>query len=87
MFNILVHRSRIPKAYGVLQENSPYATVYTQKHVLKELTIIKWTSENTISEYKIKKCSSLLKKTPINPQSLVQCVSRDFCMSTQTELC
>lgn len=33
MFNILVHRSRIPKAYGLFQENSPYATVYTQKHV------------------------------------------------------
>lgn len=50
MFNILVHRSRILKAYGLLQENSPYATVYMQKHLLTEATIIKWTSENTILE-------------------------------------
>lgn len=28
MFNILVHQSRIPKAYGLLQENSPHATVH-----------------------------------------------------------
>lgn len=64
MFNILVHWSRIPKAHGLLQENSPYATVYKQKHVLTKVTIIKWTSDDTILEYKIKKCSSLLKKTP-----------------------
>jgi len=50
MFNILVHQSRIPKAYGLLNENSPYATVYMQKHMLTEATIIKRTSENTILE-------------------------------------
>lgn len=86
MFNILVHRSRIPKAYGLLQENSPYATVYTQKHTLTEATIIKQTSENTRLEQKIKTYSSLLKKTHINPESLVQCVSGDFCVRAQTEL-
>lgn len=41
MFNILVCQSRIWKAYGLLQENSPYATVYMQKYMLTEATIMK----------------------------------------------
>lgn len=47
MFNILVHQSRIWKAYGLLQKKkSPYAKVYMQKHMLTEAIIIKWISEN-----------------------------------------
>lgn len=33
MFNILVHQSRIPKAYGLLQEKSLCNSLYAKTHV------------------------------------------------------